>query len=79
MLVAITTWAALGVQKDDYNAWHFTREKFFGKDTYAGGADKCSHFILSAFLGREHRAPRALELEQASVRRISETADGVRD
>ncbi len=53
VLVAITTWAALGVQKDDYNAWHFTREKFFGKDTYAGGADKCSHFVLSAFLGRE--------------------------
>ncbi|HEY4229730.1 MAG TPA: DUF2279 domain-containing protein, partial [Thermoanaerobaculia bacterium] len=53
VLVAITAWAALGVQKDDYNAWHFTREKFFGKDTYAGGADKCSHFILSAFLARE--------------------------
>ena len=53
VLVAITAWAALGVQKDDYNPWHFTREKFFGKDTYAGGADKCSHFVLSAFLGRE--------------------------
>jgi hypothetical protein len=53
VLVAITAWAALGVQKDDYNAWHFTREKFFGKDTYAGGADKCSHFILSAGLARE--------------------------
>jgi uncharacterized protein YfiM (DUF2279 family) len=53
VLVAITAWAGLGVQKDDYNAWHFTREKYFGKDTYAGGADKCSHFILSAGLARE--------------------------
>src|SRR5262249_34521799 len=53
VLVAITAWAGLGGQKDDYNPWHFTREKFFGKDTYAGGADKCSHFILSAALGRE--------------------------
>lgn len=53
VLVAITAWAALGVQKDDYTPFKFTREKFFGKDTYAGGADKCSHFILSAFLARE--------------------------
>ena len=53
VLVAMTTWAALGVQKDDYTPFKFTREKFFGKDTYAGGADKCSHFILSAFEARE--------------------------
>ncbi|MEP6994077.1 MAG: DUF2279 domain-containing protein [Acidobacteriota bacterium] len=53
VLVAITAWAALGVQKDDYTPFKFTREKFFGKDTYSGGADKCSHFILSAFLTRE--------------------------
>lgn len=53
VLVAMTAWAALGVEKDDYNAFFVQREKFFGKDTYAGGADKCSHFILSAFLARE--------------------------
>jgi hypothetical protein len=53
VLVAITAWAALGVQKDDYTPFKFTNERFFGKDTYAGGADKCSHFILSAFLARE--------------------------
>ena len=53
VLVAMSAWAALGVQKDDYTPWKVTNEKFFGKDTYAGGADKCSHFILSAFLARE--------------------------
>jgi len=53
VLVAMTAWAALGVQKDDYNPFFVMHEKFFGKDTYAGGADKCSHFILSAFLARE--------------------------
>jgi hypothetical protein len=53
VLSAITAWAALGVQKDDYNPFKFTREKFFGRDTYAGGADKCSHFVLSAALARE--------------------------
>jgi uncharacterized protein YfiM (DUF2279 family) len=52
-LAGITLWAGLGVQKDDYNPWHNTREKYFGKDTYAGGADKCSHFILSASYVRE--------------------------
>lgn len=52
-LAGITLWAGLGVQKDDYNPWRFTREKYFGKDTYAGGADKCSHFILSASFVRE--------------------------
>lgn len=53
VLVAVTAWAGLGVQKDDYTPFMFTGEKFFGKDTYAGGADKCSHFILSATLARE--------------------------
>jgi hypothetical protein len=53
VLVAMSAWAALGVQKDDYTPWKVTHEKFFGEDTYAGGADKVSHFILSAFLARE--------------------------
>jgi hypothetical protein len=36
-----------------FNGFHFHREHFFGPDTYAGGADKCSHFIISASLARE--------------------------
>lgn len=53
VLVAMSAWAALGVEKDEFTPWMYRDEKFFGKDTYAGGADKCSHFILSAFLTRE--------------------------
>jgi len=53
VLIAMTAWAALGVEKDNYNPFFIQKEHFFGKDTYAGGADKCSHFILSAFLARE--------------------------
>lgn len=53
VLTGMSVWAALGVPKDHFNPWHVTNEKFFGKDTYAGGADKCSHFILSASFARE--------------------------
>lgn len=53
VLVAMSAWAALGVEKDEFTPWMFTREKFFGEDTYSGGADKLSHFVLSAFLARE--------------------------
>jgi hypothetical protein len=34
------------------NAWHFTDEKYFQYDTYAGGADKASHFIVSSGVSR---------------------------
>ena len=34
------------------NAWHFTNEGWFGYDTYAGGADKVSHFIISSGVSR---------------------------
>ena len=53
VFVGMSAWAALGVEKDDYTPFMTTREKFFGRYTYAGGADKCSHFILSAALARE--------------------------
>jgi uncharacterized protein YfiM (DUF2279 family) len=33
-------------------SWHFTNEGWFGYDTYAGGADKCSHFIVSSGVSR---------------------------
>jgi hypothetical protein len=34
------------------NAWHFTDEKYFQYDTYAGGADKASHFVISSGVSR---------------------------
>src|SRR5689334_16624300 len=34
------------------NSWHFTNEGWFGYDTYAGGADKVSHFIISSGVSR---------------------------
>ena len=34
------------------NAWHFTDEKYFQYDTYAGGADKASHFTVSSGVSR---------------------------
>jgi hypothetical protein len=33
-------------------SWHFTNEGWFGYDTYAGGADKASHFIISSGVSR---------------------------
>ncbi|HEY4229731.1 MAG TPA: DUF2279 domain-containing protein [Thermoanaerobaculia bacterium] len=33
--------------------FHTTREDWFGKNTYAGGADKASHFVLYNILSRE--------------------------
>ena len=33
-------------------SWHFTDEKWFQYDTYAGGADKASHFIVSSGVSR---------------------------
>jgi hypothetical protein len=33
--------------------FHTTQENWFGKDTYAGGADKASHFVLYNILSRE--------------------------
>ncbi len=33
-------------------SWHFTDEGWFGYDTYAGGADKASHFVVSSGISR---------------------------
>ena len=33
--------------------YHFTSEGFFGEDTYAGGADKASHFVDFAIVSKE--------------------------
>ena len=34
------------------NSWHFVNEGWFGYTTYAGGADKVSHFIVSSGVSR---------------------------
>lgn len=34
------------------NSWMFTNEGWFGYDTYAGGADKASHFTVSSGVSR---------------------------
>lgn len=34
-------------------SFHFTNEGWFGKDTYAGGADKASHFVDYHFVSKE--------------------------
>jgi hypothetical protein len=34
-------------------SFHFTDEGWFGRDTYAGGADKTSHFFFGYMAGRE--------------------------
>lgn len=36
-----------------FNSFHVGNEKWFGPNTYAGGVDKVSHFIVCASLGRE--------------------------
>jgi uncharacterized protein YfiM (DUF2279 family) len=36
-----------------HKSFHFTNEGFFGEDTYAGGADKASHFVDFAVLSKE--------------------------
>lgn len=36
-----------------FNAFQFGDEGWFGEDTYAGGADKASHFIVTLSLARE--------------------------
>lgn len=37
--------AANSFLDSDGQKWHFHNEGFFGKNTYAGGADKASHFV----------------------------------
>jgi predicted lipoprotein DUF2279 len=37
----------------DHQSYHFTNELWFGRSTYAGGADKAAHFALSNIASRE--------------------------
>jgi uncharacterized protein YfiM (DUF2279 family) len=41
-----------GPWKYGFQSFHFTDEKWFEPFTYAGGADKCSHFVVSSGLAR---------------------------
>ena len=35
-----------------WQSWSFTNEGWFGRDTYVGGADKVSHFVISSGVSR---------------------------
>ena len=38
---------------NEHGPFHFTDEGWFGRDTYAGGADKASHFFFGYMVSRE--------------------------
>ena len=48
-----TFYAASGLWEFEHLDFHFQGDGWFGPDTYAGGADKVSHFTLSATVSRE--------------------------
>ena len=52
-LVIGTFYAASGLWEFEHLDFHFQSDGWFGRDTYAGGADKVSHFTLSATISRE--------------------------
>ena len=45
--------AANSFHESPHESFHFTNEGFFGQNTYAGGADKASHFVDYAILSKE--------------------------
>src|SRR5215471_1186750 len=45
--------AAYAFTPNPHRDFHFTSEGFFGRDTYAGGADKAGHFTDSAIAAKE--------------------------
>jgi len=45
--------AANSFTEAGHTDFHFTQEGFFGEHTYAGGADKASHFVDYAILSKE--------------------------
>jgi predicted lipoprotein DUF2279 len=63
--------------KGDFdNSFHFANERWFQRNTYAGGADKASHFVMGTFAGNlfddlyqeiGHSAPEAHRLAVANV------------
>src|SRR5262245_42486538 len=45
--------AANSFHESPHESFHFTEEGFFAQNTYAGGADKASHFVDYAILSKE--------------------------
>jgi hypothetical protein len=45
--------AANSFTESPHESFHFAHEGFFGRDTYAGGADKASHFVDYHFVSKE--------------------------
>ena len=45
--------AAVALQNGPYRSFHVTYEGFFGRHTYAGGADKAAHFVDSSIASKE--------------------------
>jgi Predicted periplasmic lipoprotein (DUF2279) len=45
--------AANAFSETPHESFHVTREGFFGRDTYVGGADKASHFVEFAIVTKE--------------------------
>jgi hypothetical protein len=45
--------AAYAFTPSPHQSFHVTHEGFFGRDTYAGGADKADHFVDSAIAAKE--------------------------
>ena len=45
--------AANSFAESPHRSFHVTREGFFGRNTYAGGGDKASHFVDYAILSKE--------------------------
>jgi hypothetical protein len=45
--------AAVALQDGPSRSFHFTSEGFFGRNTYAGGADKAAHFVDSSLASKE--------------------------
>lgn len=84
-IVGYFTWWA----PEEKSSFHFRPEGFFGSTTYAGGADKASHFVMSAILedgaeatyrglGKDERQARILGVVLVSVSGlIIEAGDGL--
>jgi uncharacterized protein YfiM (DUF2279 family) len=53
VFASTTLYGSSGGWNTGYQDFHFHNEHFFGQNTYAGGADKVSHFVISATLSRE--------------------------
>jgi len=50
VIVAVSLESTVPIREWGYRPFHFETENFFGPDSYAGGADKCSHFVVMANL-----------------------------